>query len=65
MKISVNREACTGHAQCNAVAPEAAYDLDDDGYCAIDVVDVEPGLGEQARQGAGACPERAITVTGS
>jgi len=64
VKISVNREACTGHAQCYAMAPDV-YDIDEDGYCALDVADVEPGLEEQARRGAGACPEGAITATGS
>jgi len=61
MKVSLDRESCTGHAQCNAVAPEV-YELDDHGYCAIDVLDVPPDLERMARKGAQACPERAITV---
>ncbi|HVV08232.1 ferredoxin [Amycolatopsis sp.] len=61
MKVSLNREACTGHARCYAVAPDV-YELDDDGYCALDVVEVQPAMEPQARRGAQACPEGAITV---
>ena len=62
MKISVDSAKCTGHARCNAVAPEV-YTLDDEGYCAIgENAEVEPGLEEAARRGATNCPERAITV---
>jgi ferredoxin len=31
MRVSVDSERCTGHARCNASAPEI-YDLDDNGY---------------------------------
>lgn len=62
MKIVVDRSACSGHARCNAFGP-AVYDLDDDGYCAVSELDVLPGLEDQARAGADACPERAISLT--
>jgi ferredoxin len=61
MQVSVDRDRCTGHAQCNAVAPDV-YDLDDDGYCVIPNNDVSAGLENQAENGAAACPEQAITV---
>jgi len=61
MKIQVDTNLCAGHAQCNFVAPDV-YDLDDSGYCAIRTALVPPGLEEQARAGAGACPERAIEI---
>jgi ferredoxin len=61
MKIQVDTNRCSGHAQCNAVAPDL-YDLDDSGYCAIREAEVPLGLEDQARAGAGACPERAITI---
>lgn len=63
MRVAVEPARCTGHAQCNAVAPEV-YDLDDGGYCVINSAEVPPELEEQARKGAAACPEMAITVSG-
>jgi ferredoxin len=38
------------------------YHLDDLGYCKIEVAEVAPGLEQQARDGAAACPERAISI---
>ena len=61
MKITVNPTLCSGHARCAAVAPEV-YELNDDGYVGFSEKDVPPGLEAQARRGARACPERAITV---
>jgi ferredoxin len=61
MKITVDRDKCTGHARCQATAPDV-YQLDDLGYCAITELTVPTGLEQQAQAGAGACPERAITV---
>jgi ferredoxin len=61
MKIIVNRDACAGHARCNATAP-AIYDLDDDGYSAIAQLDIPSTQDADAIAGAYACPERAITV---
>jgi ferredoxin len=61
MKITVDAAKCSGHAQCNAMAP-AVYPLDDLGYSAADQLEVPPELQRQAQDGAFACPERAITV---
>jgi len=61
MKIIVNPTLCSGHARCASVAPEV-YELNDDGYVGFAEKDVPPGLEAQARRGARACPERAITV---
>jgi ferredoxin len=63
MKVRLDKDKCSGHARCAAFAPEI-YTLDDDGYCAIDVVDVPAGLEQQARAGAANCPERAIVIEG-
>jgi ferredoxin len=38
------------------------FPIDDDGYVAIDEVEVPAALQDDARRGAAACPERAITV---
>ena len=61
MRITVNTAACTGHARCNAVAPEV-YDLDENGFCAVTELDVPPEPEAAARLGANACPERVITL---
>jgi ferredoxin len=61
MRVSVDPSKCTGHARCFAMAP-AVYELDDDGYCAVDNKVVPPELEAEAERGAAACPERAITV---
>lgn len=61
MKIVVNRPSCVGHARCAAAAPEV-YELDENGYIAFDEKTVPAGLEAQARRGARACPERAISV---
>jgi ferredoxin len=61
MKITLDRSLCSGHARCNAAAPEI-YELDDDGYCAIDTLDVPAALESAATRGAEACPERAIKI---
>jgi ferredoxin len=62
MKVIVNTDACTGHARCNALAPEV-YELDDNGFNSITELEVPAGLEAAAQRGAQACPERAITVT--
>ena len=61
MRVQVDRSRCQGHARCWAEASDL-YLLDDDGYSAMDDVDVPPGLEDAARRGADACPERAITI---
>ena len=61
MKVIVDSEMCQGHGRCNALAPEV-FPLDEVGYCAITELDVPPELEAAARTGAGACPERAITI---
>jgi ferredoxin len=61
MKVRIDRRACVGHARCAAVAPEI-FRLDDDGYIAVDAVEVPAGEEALARRGARACPERIIAV---
>jgi ferredoxin len=59
MKIRIEKAACVGNARCNAVAGDL-YPLDNDGYIAIDHIDVPPSQEELAKRGARACPERII-----
>jgi ferredoxin len=61
MIVTLDQSKCSGHARCNAVAPQV-YILDDAGYCAIDTLTVPPGLEQAARDGAANCPERALTI---
>lgn len=61
MKIIIDPELCTGHAQCAATAPEV-YDLDELGYALPLDTEVLPALAERARTGARACPEGAIRI---
>lgn len=61
MKVHVDTRRCSGHAQCAVNGPDV-FELDEFGY-AVPFRDVVPSeLAEQARAGADACPERAITV---
>jgi ferredoxin len=61
MKIRIEKSACVGNARCAAVAPEL-FTLDENGYIAVEVIDVPPGQEDAARRGAAACPERIIIV---
>ncbi len=61
MKVRIERSACVGNARCSAIA-EALYPLDDDGYIAIDALDVPEGQEKAAKNGARACPERIIFI---
>ena len=61
MKIIVAPDRCQGHARCLAEGPDI-YVLDDVGYNSTNVDGVPALLEDQARRGALACPEQAITV---
>jgi ferredoxin len=61
MRVIVDPEACMGHGQCHAVAPEL-FVLDELGYCVIGEVEVPVHLEAAALKGESACPERAIVV---
>jgi ferredoxin len=63
MKVTIDRSMCTGHARCAVLGPDV-YELDDDGYNAMDgEIEVPSGFEQQARDGADGCPERALTIT--
>ena len=61
MKALVDAEKCQGHARCIAEGPDV-YVLDDQGYNSTSIEHVPDRLHEQARLGALACPELAITI---
>jgi ferredoxin len=61
MRVSVDRDRCTGHALCRAAAPNV-YVLDELGYNVTPTHDVAADLADEAVRGALSCPESAITV---
>jgi ferredoxin len=61
MRIAVDTKKCTGHARCWTISPDI-YVLNDDGYNEMPETVVAAGMERQARRGALACPERAITI---
>jgi ferredoxin len=61
VRVEVDQKACVGHGQCAATSPDV-YELDADGFC-LPEVSVPEGAEEDAREGAYACPENAITVS--
>jgi ferredoxin len=63
MKIHIEKGNCVGNARCAAVAP-GLFPLDDDGYIAVETIEVPAGSEDAARRGARACPERIIHVEG-
>jgi ferredoxin len=63
MRIIVDADRCQGHARCQAEGPDV-YVLDDLGYNSTSIDDVPAELQQQARRGAMACPEYAITIAG-
>jgi ferredoxin len=62
MKVTIDRDRCTGHGRCYATAAGVFVD-DDAGYGQL-VGDgtVPAGQEDAARRAAVACPEQAITV---
>jgi ferredoxin len=59
--VNVDMSKCCGYTSCAEASPEV-YRLDDQGFAYVDSVVVPPGLEAKAREGAAACPERAIYV---
>ena len=61
MRISVDRDKCTGHALCRAAGPNV-YVLDELGFNVTPAGEVPLELADEAVRGALSCPESAITV---
>jgi len=61
MKLRIDKARCAGNARCAAVS-EKLFPLDDNGYIAVEEIDVPPGMEALARRGARACPERIIVI---
>lgn len=63
MKVSVNRDLCSGHAMCVVYCPEV-FSSDDHGFCVVENADVPSDLEDKARTGVMACPEGALRIEG-
>lgn len=61
VKIIFQRDLCTGHGRCYALAPEV-YGADDEGYCVVLESEIPAHLIDQANLGARNCPEDALSV---
>jgi ferredoxin len=61
MKVLVDSTLCAGHGQCAALGPDL-FTLDDFGYAEQPDSQIPEHLIDQAKRGAEACPERAITL---
>jgi ferredoxin len=62
VRVLVDAELCMGHGQCYTRAPKV-YGPDHDGFSVVTEPEVDGDLFHHATEGAGACPESAITVT--
>ena len=64
MKLEVDGKLCRGHGRCYTVAPDLLEDDDDEGFVTArgQVIDVPLDQVDTARDAAGSCPERAITL---
>jgi len=60
MKIRVRPDLCCGAGLCAMTAPNV-FQLDEHGYNKMNGCDVPKGREEEARIGASACPETAIS----
>jgi ferredoxin len=61
VRVVLDRTVCSGHALCNAVAPEV-YELDDEGFCLPLPETIPDELADAARKGVSACPEQALRI---
>lgn len=61
LKVVIDKAACCGYGVCADICPEV-YKLDVNGIVYVDDPIIPEGLEEQAREGAGACPQSALAV---
>ena len=63
VRVRVHPGLCEGWGNCHRFAPDV-YPLDEEGHIGIHLLDVPAEQAPQARLGAIACPEHAISVIG-
>jgi ferredoxin len=61
VRIKVHPSLCVGSGACRQFA-STVYQLDDEGYLDLQLLQVPPELERDAAFGASACPARAISV---
>lgn len=62
MRVHVDGKLCQGHGLCQMTAPQIFELGEEDGQSYVLSEYVEGADADAARDGADACPERAITV---
>jgi ferredoxin len=62
MYVTIDRERCTGHGRCYALAP-GIFDADADGYgMVVDDGVLDASAVQRVRRAEATCPERAIAL---
>lgn len=61
MRVIASKEKCQGHARCNDVFPDL-FPQDDEGFIAVDSVDIPAGREADGRRAVVSCPERALSI---
>jgi ferredoxin len=63
VRVAIDRDTCTGHAQCSAVCP-SVFGSDEYGYAVLVTADgvVPAGDEDNARLAVDSCPEQALSV---
>jgi ferredoxin len=61
MKVTVDRDLCSGDAVCEELCPEV-FAIDDQGIAIVKVDEVPEELGDDVREAAESCPEDCIYI---
>ncbi|MGI4748805.1 MAG: ferredoxin [Janthinobacterium lividum] len=61
LKVIIKKGACCGYGVCAEICPDV-YKLDDNGIVYLENDLVPAALAEQAREGAAACPQSALST---
>jgi ferredoxin len=64
IKLILDRARCEGHGLCEDVAPQLLH-IDDDGYAAIDVDEINAKNLAEAQAAARVCPVAALKLVDS
>ena len=62
MKVMVDADVCAGHGVCVGLVPDV-FELTEDGYTVVKLVEVPVEHEAAARTAVGQCPTHAIEVT--
>jgi ferredoxin len=61
MRVTIDKDICTGHGRCYSLAP-GVFEADDSGNGMVISDDLSEDLRPQATIGVQNCPERAISI---